>query len=271
MWLQADGRSKEAPVKLSLGPCPGLAQSLALLLALNTWLQRAGLNIFYRPSRLSPAPWLPQTHLPWKHPARLPGVCCTCGGVSTHACARVGEAPPRAGRYPGSGSQKPCYRSQDEVAAGSGTWVPLSQVGRVCSRLQRELLWGCGMLCVPAWHLGTWSLVATVLIAIPAVPPQSNRLLPSTVPLFPLHGHLQPWWAPQWEKKISLISVYICRAAPSPKPTWLKLEGASGSGHPLPLPSLSFLLMHHCFLKGKSDLSQGEKSPRPLFQAIVPF
>lgn len=151
---------------------------------------------------------------------------------------------------------------------------PYLQVGRVCSRLQRALVGMWDAVC-PAWHLGTWSLVATVLIAIPlTVPPQSNRLLPSASPLFPLHGHLQPWWGSLSGRREVPSSVYtsaeLLRVPSQP----LKLEGASGEWPPhSPLPSLSFLLMHHCFLKRKkrSDLSQGEKSPGPCFKRLSHF
>lgn len=129
-------------MKLNPGTLSRTAQSLACSWH-NTWLRRAGLQHFYRHPDSAPlSPWLRKTHLHGNISAR--GVCCLVSAPSAwYSCAR--RSHPELGRPTLALALTGCL-GLNEVA-GSGTWVPYLKLGE-CVPVCRELLWGCGMLCV---------------------------------------------------------------------------------------------------------------------------
>lgn len=162
----------------------------------------------------------------------------------------------------------------NEVAAGSGTWVPLSPSWESVFPFAESSCGdvGCCVSCLAPWHAVISCYCSDCDPSYRSTPKQSSAA--SASPLFPLHGHPQPWWGSLSGRREVPLSVYTSAELLRVPSRPLKLEGVSGEWPPhSPLPSLSFLLMHHCFLKRKkrSDLSQGEKSPGPCFKRLSHF
>lgn len=195
---------------------------------------------FLPPSRLSPAFSLAtQTHLHGNIQRPFAGVCCTCG-VSTQRMVLVRqEKPPRAGPGTLALALTGCL-GLNEVAAGSGTWVPLSQVGRVFTFAESSCGdVGCCVSCLAPWHVVISCYCSDCDPSYRSTPKQSSA--PLLARCFHCMATYSPGGAPSvGEEEGALISVYICRAAPSPKPTAEARRASEGVATHSPLPSLFF-------------------------------